>query len=156
MAAKRFSTGAAVTVQPWAAFLCWVRPFVFRRWWLIWGRGLWTPSSRRRDRKFCVRLRSVILALCNGIRILRKPSSEGECALMDPQVGAPPGAGRPPIRGHFRPLAPLVSRQPDPGWRPASRSVRSINRQQPGRGCRRPSPSRLARESFHVRAAPEL
>ena len=85
MAAKRFSTGAAVTVQPWAAFLFWVRPFVFRRWWLIWGLGLSTLSSRRRDRKFCVRLRSVILALCNGLRILRKHGSEGGCTLMDPQ-----------------------------------------------------------------------
>ena len=88
MAAKRFSTGAAVTVQPWAAFLCWVRPFVFRRWWLIWGRGLSTLSSRRRDRKLCVRLQSVILTLCNGIRILRKHGSEGGCAVMDPQAPA--------------------------------------------------------------------
>ena len=32
-----------------------------------------------------MRLRSVILALCNGLRILRKHGSEGGCAGTDPQ-----------------------------------------------------------------------
>ena len=48
------------------------------------GTNLWV-WSRIWDQSLCVRLRSVILALCNGLRILRKHGSEGGCAGTDPQ-----------------------------------------------------------------------